>query len=285
MQRESPPRSDGARDRRREMEALIRREGEIEVARLVARFRVSDTTIRKDLRLLEDQRRVVRMRGRVTRNGLDQPERPFEIRLHAHRAEKEAIADEAVGLVHDGETIALDASTTAWYLARALQQQRGWTGLRVLTNGLRAAFELAGAPGIEVIMTAGRLRRDSLSVVRAGAESLRVSVAAAFVSAVGLDLDSGLYEGTEDEANRKWEMVGAARQVVAMADSSKLGRRGAALFCPLTAVSLVVTDGGVAPSFVARLERMDIPLLIAYSAADEPSRSSRSQGSIRAHHR
>ena len=68
-------------------------------------------------------------------------------------------------MVHDGESIALDASTTALALARHLKARGGWLHLTVITNGLRIASELAGHPGISVVMPAGFLRWEALSLV------------------------------------------------------------------------------------------------------------------------
>ena len=68
-------------------------------------------------------------------------------------------------MVVDGESIALDASTTALAMARHLKARGAWANLTVITNGLRIASELAGYPGITVVMPGGFVRWEALSVV------------------------------------------------------------------------------------------------------------------------
>ena len=88
----------------------------------------------------------------------------------------------------DGESIVMDASTTALAVARRLKARGGWSQLTVITNGLRLASELAGRPGITVLMLGGRVRWEALSVVGQLGDGLfsRINVQKAFVGAAGL---------------------------------------------------------------------------------------------------
>ena len=112
------------------------------------------------------------------------PERAFDVRERLQADEKGSIGAAGAALVQDGESIALDASTTALSVARQLKARGGWCQLTVITNGLRIASELAGHPGITVLMpggsSAGRRSRSSASSARAcsaGSTSRRPSSA------------------------------------------------------------------------------------------------------------
>jgi DeoR/GlpR family transcriptional regulator of sugar metabolism len=138
--RRSPAPSDVfARERQDQIVGIVEEDGRARVSNLAARFEVSGVTIRKDLVLLEAERRLVRTHGGAIAVTRSRPELSFEIRERLQADEKELIGAAAAGLVGDGESIVLDASTTALSLGRHLKARGGWTQLTVITNGLRLA--------------------------------------------------------------------------------------------------------------------------------------------------
>ena len=146
--------------------------------------------------MLEDAGRLERTHGGAIapRVGGNRPEPAFEVRERLQRDEKWRIGAAAAVLVEDGESIVFDASTTALYMARHLRERPAWHQLTVVTNSIRIALELAGHPGITVLMLGGRVRSEALSVVGPLGDGVfrRVNVQKAFVGAVGLTLDAGL---------------------------------------------------------------------------------------------
>jgi DeoR/GlpR family transcriptional regulator of sugar metabolism len=176
--------------------------------------------------------------------GRSRPERAFEVRERLQRTEKERIGATAAALVIDGESIALDASTTALAMARSLKARGSWVHLTVITNGLRIASELAGHHGITVAMPGGFVRSEALSVVGPLGSGLleRVNIQKAFMGAAGFTLETGLSDATDEEAQIKRLIVGSAREVVALIDHTKWGRSAFATFCPTDRLTAVVTD-------------------------------------------
>ena len=140
----------------------------------------------------------------------------------------------------------MDASTTALSVARHLKARGGWSQLTVITNGLRIASELAGHPGITVLMLGGRVRWEALSVVGQLGDGLfsRINVQKAFLGAAGFTLESGLADATDEEAQIKRSMVAAAREVIAIVDHTKWERAAFATFCPTDEIDVVLTDDG-----------------------------------------
>lgn len=274
-----------ASERRDHIARIVEEFGRARVVDLAARFGVSGVTIRKDLATLEAAGRVVRAHGGAIVPVRSQPERPFDIRERLQRAEKSAIGALAAGLVQDGQSIALDASTTALSMARALKSRGGWHQLTVVTNGLRIASELAGYPGITVAMPGGWVRWEALSLVGGLGDAVfkRVNIQTAYVGAAGFTLAAGLSDATEEEAQIKRSMVAVANEVVAIIDSTKWGMNAFATFCPTDRVTRVISDDGVPDSLVAQLAARGIdtrlagigPGRLAGSGPDSPARDER----------
>jgi DeoR/GlpR family transcriptional regulator of sugar metabolism len=242
-----------ARERQEHIVRIVEEHGRARVSDLASQFRVSAVTIRKDLVALEAERRLVRTHGGAITIGRSRPELAFEIRERLQADEKARIGAAGAALVHDGESIVMDASTTALSVARHLKARQGWSQLTVITNGLRIASELAGNPGITVLMLGGRVRWEALSVVGQLGDGLfrRVNVQKAFLGAAGFTPESGLADATEEEAQIKRSMVAAAREVIAIVDHTKWERAAFATFCPTDRLSVVLTDE-LAPDAMVR---------------------------------
>ena len=254
-----------ARERQHYIARAIEEHGRVLVTELAAHFGVSGVTIRKDLLTLEAEGRLIRTHGGAIATELSRPELAFEIRERLQADEKARIGVAAARLVHDGESIVFDASTTALATARELKARGGWTQLTVITNGLRIASELAGFPGIRVLMLGGWLRWEALSLVGPLGDGVfsRVNVQTAFVGAAGFAVDSGLSDATEEEAQIKRAMVNAARTVVAIVDHTKWGHAAFATFCQLDAIDTVITDSDAPAEMIEFLRARPIRLELA----------------------
>lgn len=244
-----------ARERQEHIARIVEERGRARVSDLAAQFGMSAVTIRKDLFVLESERRLVRTHGGAIAVHRSRPELSFEIRERLQADEKLRIGAAAAALVHDGESIVMDASTTALSVARHLKARAGWSQVTVITNGLRLASELAGHPGITVLMLGGRVRWEALSVVGQLGDGLfsRVNVQKAFLGAAGFTPESGLADATDEEAQIKRAMVAAAREVIAIVDHTKWERAAFATFCPTDQVSIVLTDEGAPDAMVQAL--------------------------------
>ena len=116
-----------ARERQEHIVRIVEEHGRARVSELAATFGVSAVTIRKDLLALEAESRLVRAHGGAITVGRSRPELAFEIRERLQADEKSRIGAAGAALVHDGESIVMDASTTALSVARHLKA-RGAAG-------------------------------------------------------------------------------------------------------------------------------------------------------------
>ena len=260
-----------ARERQQQIARIVEETGRARVTELAGSFGVSAVTIRKDLLILEGKRRVIRTHGGAIATGDSRPELAFEIRERLQRDEKVGIAAAAAGRVGDGESIVLDASTTALYIARHLKNRDAWHGLTVVTNSIRIALELAGHPGITVLMLGGRVRAEALSVVGPLGDGVfrRVNVQKAFVGAVGLTMETGLSDAMEEEAQIKRSMVAAARETYALVDHTKWGRMASATFCRADRLTGIITDTDAPADMVETLTGLGVRV-IQVSTRTEP---------------
>ncbi len=249
-----------ARERQREIARLVEENGRARVTDLATRFGVSAVTIRKDLLILEADRRIVRTHGGAIVPRSDRAEPSFDTRERLQSDEKSRIGAAAAARVFDGQSIVLDASTSALFVARHLKDRETWHFLTVVTNSIRIATELAGYPGITVLMLGGRVRWEAMSVVGALGEGVfrRVNVHTAFLGAAGFTLDAGLTDAMEEEAQIKRSMVAAAREVIGVVDHTKWGRTGSATFCRTDGLTGVITDDEAPAEMVERLVEMGI---------------------------
>lgn len=235
-------------ERRKRIRMVVVRLGRATVPELSQQFGVSEVTIRKDLAWLEVQGQVQRVHGGAVALERDEIEHDFAGREKQQQQEKARIGRVAAELVHDGDTIALDTSSTALAMARCLRERRGLT---VITNGLRTAQELAGVAGITVLMPGGMVRSESLSLVGGWGINMlgQVHITRAFLGAQGITVAEGLTDVNAEEVMMKRNMVAAAREVVALVDHSKWGRVALATSCPFEQIGYIVTDGPIAPEF------------------------------------
>jgi DeoR/GlpR family transcriptional regulator of sugar metabolism len=244
-----------APERQDHIARIVAEHGRARVSDLAVQFGVSSVTIRKDLLALEAEGRVVRAHGGAILPDRNRSELAFEIRERMQQDEKSRIGAAAAASVEDGESIVMDASTTALAVARRLKARGGWSQLTVVTNGLRLASELAGSPGITVLMLGGRVRWEALSVVGQLGDGLfkRINVQTAFVGAAGFTIDSGLSDATDEEAQIKRSMVAAAREVVAIVDHTKWERTAFATFCRTEEITTVFTDDDAPEAMIRSL--------------------------------
>src|SRR6476620_78748 len=222
----------------------------VQVAELSQTFAVSEVTVRSDLTELARQGRVARIRGGVRALEHGQSEVGFDLRLRLEVERKRAIAHAAAAMVGEGEAVALDASTTAYYLALELRSKRE---LVVVTNGLLVATALADAPGMTVLVIGGMLRLSAMSLVGDfGTDILRTTrINKGFLGARGLSLERGLMDLNPDEVRIKQEMADACEQVYGIFDGTKWHRSALRSFVPSNELAGVITDSSAPADEVA----------------------------------
>ena len=201
---------------------------------------VSEVTVRGDLDGLGRAGLLRRTRGGAARPL--ETEQALEATSFLHAAAKRRIGKAAADLVRNGETIFLDVGSTTTEIARSLSPTL--QGVLVVTNGLNIALELERLPNVEVMVTGGRLRRLQHSLVNPYALELLGHIHAdrLFLGCNGVHLQSGVTNANHEEAEVKAGMVSRSREVVVVADHSKLGAVSRAQITGLGNVGTLITD-------------------------------------------
>lgn len=235
----------------------------VSVSELSRELGVSPMTIRRDLYHLEKEGILSRTHGGAVPVNIGSAEEPsFAEKLDRFPAEKLAIARKAAELVEEGDTILLGAGTTVTALAKLLKDRQNLT---VVTNTVNIAMELAQSEGINLILTGGNIRTKSYALVGALAERVlrEIHVQKVFLGVNGISLEHGLTTPNMTEAYTNSLMIGAADQVIVLADHSKIGRVALSRFAPITAVHTFITDGGAPQEFIEELIKRQIRVIIA----------------------
>ncbi len=249
-------------ERRQQIARILEVQQRVTVAELSQLFSVSEVTIRKDLAWLETQKIAVRTHGGAVAATTGTSEMGFDVREHLQQAEKDRIGAAAASYVQDGETIFIDASTTALAMAQLLKTRRELT---VVTNGLRSGMILVGLPSISVLIPGGMLREESFSLVGTwGAAVLQqIHISRAFLGARGFTLKEGLTDVNSEEVELKRAIVASAREVVAIIDHSKWDSVALATFCPLERIKMIITDGKAPAEMIRQVRTTGIEVCIA----------------------
>ncbi len=240
---------------------LLEIQNSVSVSDLVARFGVSEMTVRRDLDALEKQGLLQRVHGGAIPARSRGYEPPFLNRSLEHREEKRRIARKAVEFVHDGDSLALDVGTTTLEVAQAIKDKHNLT---VITPSYRIAGLLTENPHSRVILTGGILRPGELSLVGRMAEDAfrNFFVDKLFLGVGGIDLDAGLTEYNIEDALVKQAMLRSAREVTVVADASKFGRVAFAAVAPLEKITRIITDDSLSPDIVSVLQERDIEVIL-----------------------
>lgn len=248
-------------DRHQKITELVNERKSIRVTELSRFFSVTEETIRRDLEKLEKEGKLARSHGGAVslRDKEDSSEVPFSEREITNVKEKKEIAAEAVKLVGEGDKIILDASSTAWYMARALPDMP----VTVVTNSLKAAMELSSKKQVTVISTGGTLVQKSLAFVGPLAESSLddYHVNKAFISCKGIHAERGISESDEQHARVKKKMMESADTVYIMVDHSKFGVQAFARLGGLDMVDHIITDSKVDGKIAGELAENELNLI------------------------
>lgn len=247
-------------ERQQKIVSLVNEQKSIRVTELSKFFSVTEETIRRDLEKLEKNNKLLRSHGGAIAMDSTSPlELTFSEREVMNVKEKKEIAFQAVKEVEEGDTIILDASSTAWYMAKSLPDM----AITVVTNSIKVSMELSTKKQITVISTGGTLYGKALSYVGPLAEkSLDMfHVNKAFISCKAFHLEFGISESTELEARMKTKMIEGADTVYVMIDHSKIGKRAFAHIHSIDCIDHIITNEYPKTNQFKQLENSSLHLI------------------------
>lgn len=150
--------------------------------------------------------------------------------------------------------------TTTTEIARHLPHV---TNLVVVTSALNIALELERHPGVTVLVTGGTLRPMQHSLVNPLATVLlsQINADKLFLGCNGVSAEKGITNCNIQEAEIKRAMITAAKRVIVVADSSKIGAVAAAHVAPISAIHQVITDTNADEAELERIRQQGVEVV------------------------
>lgn len=240
----------------------VRTAGQISVDDLSIALGVSPSTVRRYLRRLADQGKLIRTYGGTVATWMIQqaPEAPS-------LTEKRMIGRAAASMVQDGQTVFVSSGSTTLELARQLTDHEELT---VITNDLDSAHLLLDREGIELIVTGGVVRPNSHGLrghlTQITAKELRADIL--FIGVRALSVKQGFMSDKVPEQETDRAMLDVADQVVVLADSSKFNNTAPAYLFGVEEVDVLVTDEGIDEETHAQFEENGVRVIAAKNDAE-----------------
>ncbi|MBB1255840.1 DeoR/GlpR transcriptional regulator [Streptomyces sp. OF3] len=242
-----------APERQQEILRLAREGGRVDVLSLAERFEVTAETVRRDLKALDQAGLVRRVHGGAIPAGRFDLEPDLSERESTAADQKSRIAQAALEELPGEGSVIFDAGSTTGRLAGELPLD---AKLTVVTHALPLAARLADHPGVDLHLVGGRVRHRTRAAVDAWALRTyqEINADVLFLATNGLTASGILSTPDLAEAAVKRALIGAARRVVLLADSSKLGQEHFARFGHLDQVDLLITDTGLSKDDARAIE-------------------------------
>lgn len=249
-------------ERQRQILSLLSQQGRLSVAEIVTQFSISEATARRDLDTLSSQGKAQRVHGGAIAMEQAPPELPILEREEEQADEKARIGRAAARLVDNDETVFLGSGTTVVEIARNLRDHKNLT---VITNSLPVLNILAGNKEITVVSLGGMLRESELSFIGHITEQAlsEVRVDKVFMGTRGVSLEHGLTNDYLQETLTDRTILKIGREVLIVADHTKVNRVATVLLAPLNSMHILVTDSKADMKFVQALKKQGINVIVA----------------------
>jgi len=243
-------------ERRARILELLDQQGQVRVTELVSALGVTDTSIRRDLDILEGEGQLRRVHGGAVPLPQDFRAERYGEMLHLHLAEKRRIGAAAASMISPGDVLILDSGTTSLQVAVNIPAPLRTGGmLTIVTNSLPLAEETRAWPSPNLLLLGGFYMPDYQAT--AGPQALeqlsQITADKAFLGADGITLADGITTSHVLMADLDRMMVERARQVILTVDSSKLGRAGLVHVAGIRQIHVVITDRKAPPEVVEGL--------------------------------
>lgn len=240
-------------ERKNKILHLISQNRVVSVAELSEYCEAHETTIRRDLDVLEKKGLVTRIHGGVMASVEKKSESPVSKRFSEYLEEKQRIARAAIEYIEDGENIILDSGTTTLQIAENLGT---YTNLTVVTNDIKVADVLKAKEGIKTIVTGGTLYPNTyiLNGMITDHTLASISVNKAFLATPAINMQTGLNHFDETLVPAKLNMINSAEKLIVVADHSKIGQKALHAFCPLNTIDSLITGKECDQVYLEQLE-------------------------------
>ena len=237
----------------------LERNGNVAVKDLQDKFQVSDMTIRRDLKILEQRGKIERIYGGAipSKKSRIRIEPPIIERMGSMADEKKRIAELVAARIEENETIFLGSGTTTQYLARELIIRDDIT---VVTNSVPILYELSNNSNMDLITVGGFLRRSELSLIGVFAEAVLrdIRVSKAIIGMRGIHPVYGFTCEHPQELLTDRRILKISDNVIVVADHTKIGQVATNKVAPITSAKTIVTSKRADADMVDEIKNLGI---------------------------
>ncbi len=254
-----------ARQRRDLIAHLILERRHVQVTELMEEFGLTDTSIRRDLSILEKKGVIRRVHGGAVSTNEGLQVLALENRITHNSAEKKRIGAVAAKLIQPRDIILMDSGTTVLQVARNIPESLRQMGtLRIMTNSTLLLDEMGPWATPNLLLLGGIfLPEHRVTVGPQVLESLKqISAHRAFLGCDGLTLEGGITSAHPLVAQTGREMASRADQVIVLADHSKLGRAGFVPIMPASEIDVLITDSLAPEEMVKALRQRGVDVIV-----------------------
>ncbi|MDV3426426.1 MAG: DeoR/GlpR family DNA-binding transcription regulator [Bacillota bacterium] len=239
----------------------ISQDGKVLVGDLAEIYKVSEATVRRDIRELEEKGLLTRTFGGAVPLDYKRFEPSFKENAERYLEEKKSIGRYAASLIQDEDTILLDAGTTTLELAKNLKAKN----TTVLTNSIDILLELGMREDTEVFIIGGSFRRNTRALVSpSSADFLKnFRVDKAFMGANCISLKNGFTTPNQTEAITKKAMIDISSNVYVLCDHSKFNKTTFSRICALDQIDAIITDENIEKNILLQYKEADVEILIS----------------------
>lgn len=247
-------------ERRREILARLSVSGKVIVSELAKDFDVTEETIRRDLEKLDKEGLASKTYGGAVSKHSSTIDLPYNVRESVNVEQKQTIADKICEIIHDGDRIMADSSSTALYVIKKIKEKKNLT---IITNSVKILLELAEKSDWTVLSTGGILKKGALSLTGSSAEKMISSyhVDIAICSCKGLDMSLGVTDSNENDSQIKQAMLASAERRILALDWEKFDKKSFVKVCDATSVDIIVTDAEPSEKWVSFCNENNIELI------------------------
>jgi DeoR/GlpR family transcriptional regulator of sugar metabolism len=247
-------------ERRNAILAKLATDGKVIVSDLSEEFNVTEETIRRDLEKLDKEGLAKKTYGGAIVSEAHGQDLPFNVRKRVNANLKEAIAQKIAELISDGDSIIMDASTTAICVTKYIKSKENIT---LLTNSVEILLDLADKSGWNILSTGGSLKNGSLALVGSSAEKMIRSyhVDIAICSAKGIDMNMGITDSNERDAQIKEAIFSASDKRILAIDSTKFDKRSFVKVGDLRDIDIIVTNERPSDEWIEFFKKNQVELI------------------------
>lgn len=247
-------------ERRNAILERLQTEKKVVVGDLSVEFDVTEETIRRDLEKLESEGLAKKTYGGAVLNESLNTDLPYTVRKKSNVSGKQKIGEILGNMISDGDHIILDASSTALFVAKNIKNRKNLT---VITNSIEIMIELSDRKGWKILSTGGSMKDGSLSLV--GYQTIRMinsyNVDMAIFSVKGIDINHGMTDSNESDAQVKMAILGAGKRKILAVDSSKFEKTSFAKVGDFNEIDMVVTDQKPSDEWMKKFEQYEIEVI------------------------